>query len=44
MNMEVVVWRSCLQRPKDVVFKGFGGEGLVKVMENYEEGEQEEEM
>ena len=44
MKIEVMVCRSCLQRPKDVVFEGFGEEGLVKVMENDEEGEEEEEM
>ena len=29
MTMEVVVHRSCLQRPKNVVFEGFGEKGLV---------------
>ena len=42
MTMTVVVCRSCLQRPKDVVFEEFGAEGLVMEVENDEEEEEEE--
>ena len=43
--MEVVVCRTCLQKPKDVVFEGLSSEGLViEVVENEEEEEEEEEM
>ena len=43
MKMEVVVCRSYLQRPKDVVFEGFSEEGLVIEVENDKEDEREEE-
>ena len=42
--MEIVVCRSCLQRPKDVVFEGLSCEGLVmEMLENDEEDEEEKE-
>ena len=28
-GMEVIVFDSCLQRPKDVIFKGLSEEGLI---------------
>ena len=40
-EMEVVVYRLCLQRPKDVVFEGLSSEGLVMKLENDEEDEEE---
>ena len=43
MKIELVVCRSYLQRSKDVVFEGFGGEGLVTEVENGDEDEKEEE-
>ena len=44
-EIEVTVYRSCLQRPKDVIFEGLSSEGLVmEVVENNEEDEEEEEM
>ena len=44
-EMEFVVYRSCLQKTKDVVFEGFSGEGLVMEVEveNEEEDEGEQE-
>ena len=42
-KIRLVVFRSYLQRPKDVVFEGFGEESLVMELENDEEGEEEEE-
>ena len=30
-KMELVVFKSCLQRPKDVIFEGLSDEGLVMV-------------
>ena len=41
--MEVVVFDSCLQRPKEVIFEGLGEKGLVMEVENDEEDEEEEE-
>ena len=41
--MSLIVFRSCLQRPKDVVFEGLSEEGLVIEVENGEEDEEEEE-
>ena len=32
MKMEVVVFESYLQRPKDMVFEGLSSEGLVMVV------------
>ena len=32
MKIEVVVFESYLQRPKDVVFEGLSSEGLVTVV------------
>ena len=31
-EMEVVVFESCLQRPKDVIFEGVSDEGLVMMV------------
>ena len=41
--MRLVVFRSLLQRPKDVVFEGVSEESLVMEVENDEEDEEEEE-
>ena len=42
MKMSLVVFKSFLQRPKDVVFEGLSEEGLVmEVVENDEEGGEE---
>ena len=43
MRVKVVVFESCLQRPKYVIFEGLNEEGLVMVVENDEEDEEEEE-
>ena len=32
MRVKVVVFESCLQRPKDVIFEGLSNEGLVMVV------------
>ena len=37
--MEVIVFDSCLQRPKDVIFEGLSEEGLVIEVENDDEEE-----
>ena len=39
--MEFVVFDSCLQRPKDVIFERLSEEGLVMEVEN---GEEEQRM
>ena len=31
LKMEVIVFKSCLQRSKSVIFKGLSDEGLVMV-------------
>ena len=41
--MEFVVFDSCLQRQKDVIFEGLSEEGLVMVMTNDEDDEEGEE-
>ena len=38
--MEVVVFDSCFQRPKDVIFEGLSEESLVMEVENDEEDEE----
>ena len=40
MRVKVVVFEFCLQRPKYVIFEGLSEEGLVMVMENDEEEEE----
>ena len=39
-EMELVVFDSCLQRPKDVIFEGLSEQGLVMVVKSDEEGEE----
>ena len=41
--MSLVVFRSLLQRPKDVVFEGLSEGSLVMEVEKEEEDEEEEE-
>ena len=41
--MEVVVFDSCLQRPKEVIFERLSEKGLVMEVENDKEDEEEEE-
>ena len=41
--MEVIVFASFLQRPKEVIFEGLGEKGLVIEVENKEEDEEKEE-
>ena len=40
MRVKIVVFESCLQRLKDVIFEGLSEEGLVMVVENDEEEEE----
>ena len=42
-EIEVVVFDSCLQRPKKVILEGLSEKGLVIEVENNEEDEEEEE-
>ena len=41
--MELIVFESCLQRPKDVIFEGLSSEGLIMVVWGKEEENEEEE-
>ena len=43
MRVRVVVFESCLQTPKDVIFEGLSEGGLVIMVENDEEDDEEEE-
>ena len=40
-KMELVVFRSYFQRPKDVIFEGLSNEGLVMVVLKNDEEEEE---
>ena len=40
VRVKIVVFESCLQRLKDVIFEGLSEEGLVMVVENDEEEEE----
>ena len=42
--MELVVFDSCLQRPKDVIFEGLSEQGLVMVVKSDEEDDEEGEQ